>query len=284
MNHSKLSLFLLFVLVSSCGLRGKRYDGDFLPLPHYNLADPEKMILPQTLDEISGLTFSPEGALWVIEDESSIIYELQWPDNKILRKSKFAKNMDVEDVIWTGKALFALKSNGDVYAIHKVFGKETSSTDYDFPFKGKRDFESLGVFDQNHLILYCKECELDDDKNVASAFLFNTSTGNYSKLEDFKLTEKDLRKLLPVENDFKLTIKPAAIALHPIQNKFYVLSSVGKWLLIMDRQGRQEGLYRLDPRQFKQAEGIAFSPNGDLYISNEARDGNANILKFSYRP
>lgn len=283
MKHFKITFFFFFVLVSSCGLREKRFDGEYISPAQYDFSSPEKLILPQRLDEISGLTISPEDRFWVIEDESSVVFELQWPSKDIIRHSKFAKNMDVEEVLWTGKDLFALKSNGDIYEIKDIFSDSVRSNVYDFPYSGKRDLETLGVFDEHHLILYCKKCKMDED-NEASAFLFNTDTKTYSKAKDFKLKEKPMRKLLDEKDQFKLTIKPSAMSLHPIEDKFYILSSVGKWLLIMSRKGELEHLYRLDPKLFKQAEGMAFNSQGDLFISNEAAGGNANILKFSYRP
>ncbi|WP_200978732.1 SdiA-regulated domain-containing protein [Echinicola sp. 20G] len=284
MHHFKFIVFFFFVIISSCGLREKRFDGKYISPPGYNLAEPEKLILPERLDELSGMTLAPNGHFWLIEDESSVIYEIAWPNNKIIRMSKFAKNMDVEDVLWTGNRLFALKSNGDLYEVIDVFDQDVSSIKHDFPYEGKRDLESVGHFDEEKLILFCKECKLDDDKNVSSAFWFNIKEGKYSEAKDFKLTEKKMRRLLQEQDEYKLTIKPSATALHPISGKLYVLSSVGKWLLIMDKFGDMESLYRLDPKIFKQAEGITFDDTGNMFISNEADGGNANILKFSYKP
>ena len=41
--------------------------------------------------------------------------------------------------------------------------------------------------------------------------------------------------------------------------------------------------YRIDPKLFKQPEGMTFTPKGDLIISNEAANsGAADILIFKY--
>ncbi|WP_186757755.1 SdiA-regulated domain-containing protein [Echinicola salinicaeni] len=284
MNSFKFITFLFFVLINSCGLRERRFNGDYESPKAYDLKHGEKLILPEVLDEVSGITIGKNGNIWAIQDESSIVYELKWPKKKILRKSKFAKNMDLEDILYTDKGLYGLKSNGDIYEIINVFEKKTNSNIHDFPFKGKRDLESLAQLNDNQLILFCKSCKLDKNKNVASAFTFDLNTNTYSELKDYKLTEKKLRKVLNEEQDFKLTVKPSAASMHPIENKLYVISSVGKWLLIMDRFGDPEQIYRLDPRVFKQAEGITFNQQGDMFISNEAHDGNPNILKFKYQP
>jgi len=283
MNNYKFLFYLFFIVTTSCGLREKRFVGAFHTPDNYDLINPVKMVLPVTLDEISGLTIGENGNIWAIQDEASVVYELKWPDNDIIRRSKFAKNMDVEDILYTEKGLFALKSNGDIYEISGIFTDRASSKKHDFPFKGKRDLEALGYFDEDKLLLYCKDCKLDGDKNVASGFFFDLNSKQFSEAKGFKLTEKKMRKLLQEEDHYKLTVKPSAMAFHPIEKKLYVLSSVGKWILIMDRFGDIENIYRLNPRLFKQAEGICFNQAGDMFISNEAQDGNANILMFEYK-
>ncbi|UCS92478.1 SdiA-regulated domain-containing protein [Echinicola marina] len=283
MNSFKFIVILFFVLIHSCGLKERRFDGTYTSPESYDLTKGEKLIIPEVLDEVSGITIGDNGNIWAIQDEASIVYELKWPNKKILRKSKFAKNMDLEDILYTEKGLYGLKSNGDIYEIINVFEETVSSVSYDFPFDGKRDLESLAQLSDDQAILFCKSCKLDKD-NEASAFVFDFNTKTYSEIKDYKLTEKELRKILHEETDFKLTIKPSAAVMHPIERKLYVISSVGKWLLIMDKFGDAEEIHRLDPRLFKQAEGITFNQRGDMFISNEAHDGNPNILKFDYLP
>jgi hypothetical protein len=63
-----------------------------------------------------------------------------------------------------------------------------------------------------------------------------------------------------------------------------MISSRGKILLILDRQGNVLHLVDLDPKTFRQPEGMCFSPAGDLFISNEGKGGKGTILRFNYRP
>ena len=63
-----------------------------------------------------------------------------------------------------------------------------------------------------------------------------------------------------------------------------MISSVGKLLTIMDREGLILGVQALDPNLFRQPEGICFSPEGDLYISNEGKGGKGYVLKFKPKP
>ena len=61
------------------------------------------------------------------------------------------------------------------------------------------------------------------------------------------------------------------------------ISSVGKLLVIADKNGKVEQAIRLDPVLYNQPEGMTFAPNGDLYISNEGGEGIATILRFTYK-
>jgi len=51
-------------------------------------------------------------------------------------------------------------------------------------------------------------------------------------------------------------------------------------LIILNPKGEIEDLIPLDPKIFRQPEGICFSPNGDLYISSEGKGKSGYILKF----
>jgi len=83
--------------------------------------------------------------------------------------------------------------------------------------------------------------------------------------------------------DDKAEFKPSAAAINPITQKLFIIASVGKVLVIADKQGEVEQVFRLDPAMYNQPEGMTFAPNGDLYISNEGGEGIATILKFNYK-
>jgi hypothetical protein len=51
-------------------------------------------------------------------------------------------------------------------------------------------------------------------------------------------------------------------------------------LTVFDRTGHLKNVIALDKRIFQQPEGMCFDQYGNLFISNEANGGTANILKF----
>ena len=88
------------------------------------------------------------------------------------------------------------------------------------------------------------------------------------------------KKLNIVSDD--MSFQPSGIAIHPITGQIYIISSVGKLLILLSRKGKILEVRNLDSKLFIQPEGICFSPDGDLYISNEGKEGKGNILTFNY--
>ena len=54
-------------------------------------------------------------------------------------------------------------------------------------------------------------------------------------------------------------------------------------LVILDAGITIRTVHEGDKNSFAQPEGITFSQNGNLYISNESGDGAAHILKVSFK-
>jgi hypothetical protein len=49
--------------------------------------------------------------------------------------------------------------------------------------------------------------------------------------------------------------------------------------LVLDKNGKPKTLKTLDSKAFYKPEGISFSPQGDMYISNEGKKDPGNILE-----
>ncbi|WP_192350018.1 SdiA-regulated domain-containing protein [Algoriphagus sp. Y33] len=257
-----------------------------MPFPEgYKLETFEKIILQDEMEEISGLEWVGKDQLWAIEDESSIIYRLDPKTGKILKKKKFAKNKDIEDLLVRDKVAWVLQSNGTLYEVTSPLSKNPETTLHHFPVKKKRDIEAIiASKTEPYLFVVCKACKWDIGPEQASIFRFDLTTKSYDSIPFTVLKREDLQPLLLTKKTEPLKIQPSAAALHPIENLIYILSSSGKWLCITDTDFNPKNVYRLDSRLFKQPEGITFDPQGNMYISNEAQDGDANILKFTYTP
>ena len=128
--------------------------------------------------------------------------------------------------------------------------------------------------------MLCKCCHHEKDE-IRTAYRFDLAAKKFSDTAYYTISIADIARKI---NERDVKFFPSAAALIPVQNKLYIVSSIGKLLVITDSQGEVEEAYKLDPALFKQPEGITFAPNGDLFISNEGGKGEATLLKFVYKP
>ncbi|WP_409187209.1 SdiA-regulated domain-containing protein [Antarcticibacterium sp. 1MA-6-2] len=81
------------------------------------------------------------------------------------------------------------------------------------------------------------------------------------------------------EKKIEKTILPSEINIHPTTGNIYILEGVSPKIVILDSEGKSKNLQLLSRNQFRQAEGLTFGSNGEIYISNEGKGGKANILQ-----
>ena len=283
MHFSQILTFLIFVNFQ-CKPSVEKLENGHFPAT-YSLNDYSKIVLQSKMKEISGLEWVGKTQLLAIEDESSVIYSLAPDSGKILDEQKFAKNNDIEDIAWVNNVAWVLQSDGTLYEITSPLTKNAKTTKYDFPIEKKRDLEAMVVSENgDYLYVFCKSCKWDNGTEEASVFRFNLALKQYESASFITLKREEIQKHFTNKDKEPLEMKPAAVALHPIEKQFYVLSSTDKWLLITDLDFNPIAVYRLNPEIFKQPEGMTFDPEGNMYISNEARGGEPNILVFPYHP
>jgi uncharacterized protein YjiK len=75
--------------------------------------------------------------------------------------------------------------------------------------------------------------------------------------------------------------EPSEVAIDPVTNDIYILSSVGKSIVCLSYVGIIKFSFHLDSEIYKQPEGIAFDKDGNMVISDEGRGGKANLISIS---
>ena len=269
----------IWLLLNGCG--NKTNESTFPSPEGYNINKPIITKLPPMLDEISGIFFyQKDKSLFAIHDERGWLYKIH-ADNKLtVDKWKYSTGADFEDVALVDSMFFAIKSNGTLVAFRFARPDSPLVKTFHLPDKGKKEFETL-YYDSTRqkLLMICKDCELDE-KNMSSVYAFDYKQMKYLDSPVFVIDAKQIEKRLGDKMD---KFKPSAAAIHPKTGELFVVSSVNKILVVVENSGKVKDVFQLDAKLFKQPEGLTFTPEGDLLISNESAGvGPATILFFKY--
>lgn len=277
---------LLFIVVCSITLYTGCGGKNFSSPQGYDLRRAQKRELGKVLNEISGLAYNTDGNnLLAISDSKNKIFSI---DLKKAKLSDFAEKFyaadqqpDYEDLVKLGDTVYALISNGTIIAVPKGAKDSSGTRIYPFPSDTKNDFEAI-YFDSTatSLILLCKSCAHEKGEDIRTAFRFDLKTHSFDSTAFFTISEKEVKAL--VKND-DAKFRPSAAAIHPYNKRLYILASAGNLLVVTDTRGKVIEAYTLNPDHHPQAEGIAFAPNGTMYISNEGKYGVPTLQIFPFR-
>jgi uncharacterized protein YjiK len=173
-----------------------------------------------------------------------------------------------------------LKSNGTLYKVKDYLQTaEHHANKSTTALSGKNNTEGLAYDPINkNLLIACKGHPFLDEKN-GSGFKAIYSFDLETKMIDIKPFLLINLDTIRYYNGDK-TFQPSGIAIHPVTGNIFILGSVGKLLLVLSRKGEILAMVKLSSKVFPQPEGICFSPDGTLYISNEGAGREGTILKF----
>ena len=239
----------------------------------FNVGKPEiKIELSRELKEISGLTWY-NNQLAAIQDEAGIIYILDANTGVIKEKIRFSLPGDFEGIEAIDNTFYTLTSSGTLLSLSKNNPNQVNRIETKLSLRN--DAEGL-AYDalNNQLLIICKE---------------NGSVGEYHTkkkaiyaldLEDFELSKtpiatikkSDLQKYAKVDK-----FKPSALAIDPLTQDLYILAAAGNLLVVLNSDYKIKAVEKLPAKIYAQPEGICFSQNGDLYISNEGTDRKPNF-------
>lgn len=259
---------------------------DVLP---YDLAAPALTInlASEDLREISALspTSEPGVFLAVADERGEVFFIDSGQKGTITKRIAFREKGDFEGVEMVGDRIFCLKSSGVVFEITNWKDGKPKVQEYPTSLNKDNDLEGLG-YDSGRqaLLLACKE---NPESDVARRiFAFDINTRQLAAAPVYAINPREVNERVPY-NDFDKAqnfFSPSGIAVHPITQDVYVISTSLKRLVVLDHSTGQIRLAtRLDRRVLPQPEGISFDTAGHLYISSEGKKGEGMILKFLYR-
>ena len=257
--------------------------------------------LPAVLEEISALAISTDSRrLYAVQDEAGVIFELSPTEGKIVGRYPFHKDGDYEGIAMVGDTVYVLKSTGTLYRVTGLGTPQQQRTKYKTDLLSRaNDTEGLTYDAARHrLLIACKSKPGNGDLRTKAIYSFDLASRTYEPTPAYTLSLDSIRRYIDlspavrriekVRNFFTndngtLTFSPSSIAIHPTTGDIYLLSSVGKLLVVINPAGQVLHISKLDKRIHRQPEGMTFDRYGNLYISNEAKDATAKLHVFRRR-
>jgi uncharacterized protein YjiK len=270
----------------------------------YDLNNPEdKYLLPDYLTEISGVSYYKNETILCVQDEKAMIYAISTVNNEKAEKHDFGKKGDFEDLTVIGRTAYVLRSDGTIFEIENFDKESRKVKEYKTPLSDKNDTEGL-TYDKssNSLLIACKgspSAKKDNPyKGYKAIYKFGLQEMKLDKKPEYLVAlnkpqdyidfDPKTGSLLMNTKGLRFTeeetiFQPSGLSINPLNDHIYLISSVGKVLVVLDRKGKILDLQDLDREIFQQPEGICFSPAGELFISSEGKEGKGYILRFGLR-
>lgn len=252
----------------------------------YDLKQPDWVrVLPAELNEISGFTVDAEGeGGWAVNDEVGNLYPFALVEGLMGQPVEFAGRGDYEGLEIVGDEVVVARSDGTLFRARQGKVVEVESLlDYDYNIEG---LALDGA--RSRLLVACKGKAGPGKAYKRKRAIYSLSLPDYSwnEVPDYIITFTALRDFIKetdvdgLKGSDAKHFAPSAIAVTPDDQNIYILSSVGRMIVVLDVKGTIVAVEELPRNPHRQPEGMAFDTHGSLYIANEGRDRNGTLYRF----
>lgn len=256
--------------------------------------------LPAALKEISGIVSSADGAsILAVQDELGAVYQINKKSGIVEQEAVFEQDGDFEDIVLIGDVIVAVKSSGSIFLIERCGKSGQSVTKIKTGLDKTNNVEGATYDKKRDLLLLACKGNAGLGLTVADTraiFGFDLKTKTLIPEPIYTISRQDILQFLSANTGIhrwdklnglfaadkeEFAFCPSGIAIHP-DGDVYILSSVGKILLVLSPEGRIKHLIKLEKEVHPQPEGIFFDDSGALYICNEGKEGPGLIHRFDH--
>lgn len=238
-------------------------------------------LLPKSLGEISGIATLSDGRIVAHDDERARVVVID-PERGVVRKEFVVGHRgvkgDFEGITVSPDAIYLMTSNGLIYAFKEgADGAEVPYSRFDTRLGKECEFEGI-VFDgaQHSLVLPCKHAKQKGVKRDVVMFRVALPLSKHLQITRSAIHIEQFRGT----HDWK-ALHPSDITIDPTTGNYVLVASLEQALLEITPDGRVVFAEPL-PGRHPQAEGVAFSRDGDLIVSDEANGGPATIALYRW--
>ena len=287
MNENKIAFWIIFGVLALVGIMWYAFENPALNprLEEETYTIIRKWEMPVELNEISGVSWISENKIACIQDEDGIVYIYNLSSELIEKQINFSKSGDFEGVAALDSTLYVMESNGLLFEISNYLSDSFETKEYKTSFSGKNNLESLVADSINNQILFTVKDNDPNSESYKGIYAFNVESKSIEELPIVKIPlDNPIFKPKKVDDDIEniSNFFPSDIAINPTNGNYYILEGKNPQLLIMDKMGKPLKIHKLHPESFPQPEGLTFSPDGTLYISNEGKGGTASVVEVEF--
>lgn len=287
MKENRIAFFIIIGVLAFVGILWWAFENPALNprLDEESYTLIRKWDMPNELNEISGIAWLSKNKIACIQDEEGIIFIYNLDTELVEKKVNFGKSGDYEALAVVDSTAYIMESNGKLYEVSNFLSSNFETKEYQTSFSGKNNMESLVADTLNSRLLFTVKDKDPNSNDYKGIYAFNIETKNTDKLPILKIPLNDpvfKTKDADDDGDLASTFYPSEIGINPLNGNIYILSAKVPQMLIMDDSGKILKLHHLYEESFPQPEGLTFSSEGTIYISNEGKNGTANILEVQF--
>lgn len=241
-------------------------------------------ILPEQLEETSGLALTADGRLFTHQDQRGKVFEVDYRRGKIVKEFSLGSpsvHGDFEAIAIADSTIMLLTSNGLVYSFAEgAAGADVKFSVRDTGLGTECEFESM-TYDSTakNLLLACKQPHNKALKDTVAIFRVPLEAPKDAKPKKIPYLAVSEAKLIGSNGwtDFH----PSDIAINPFNGNYVILASREQAIAEVTPAGEVVFSRPLPPGH-PQAEGITITKDHILIISDEAKSGPARITLYRW--